>query len=216
MVDSTHKVSVMRSLDYSIVLQTVGMIADAMTLTWLHCYETVGDFLIHHTFPCGNQVYRTNHDALILAVTRVRFLSLAWSKLKLCSGNHRPDYWSDLPCDWLITAWAYPEQETENGPWTSAAALNNYKDVIMGAMASQITSLTIVYSNVHSGADKKYHQSSASLQMASNAEMFPFDDVIMKEVSDERKCLYFDSNQNKGSSWRQVSIGVGNGLAQNK
>ena len=31
----------------------------------------------------------------------------------------------------------------------------HYNDVIMGAMASQITSLTIVYSTVYSGADKK-------------------------------------------------------------
>ena len=55
----------------------------------------------------------------------------------------------------------------------------------MSAIASQITSLTIVYSNVYSGADQSEHQSSASLafvwgihrgtgefpaQMASNAE----------------------------------------------
>ena len=49
----------------------------------------------------------------------------------------------------------------------------------MGTMASQITSLTIVYSTVYSGADQRKHQSSASLafvpgefptQMASNAE----------------------------------------------
>ena len=32
----------------------------------------------------------------------------------------------------------------------------------MGAMASQITSLTIVYSTVYSGADQRKHQSSAS------------------------------------------------------
>ena len=38
------------------------------------------------------------------------------SKLRLCSANHRPGYWSNLPCDWLSTAWAYPEQETENRP----------------------------------------------------------------------------------------------------
>ena len=64
----------------------------------------------------------------------------------------------------------------------------------MGAIASQITSLTIVYSTVYSDADQRKHESSASLafcvgnspgtgefpaQMASNAEMFPFDDVIM-------------------------------------
>ena len=52
----------------------------------------------------------------------------------------------------------------------------------MGAVASQITSFTIVYSTVYSGADQTKHQSSASLafvreftgeftaQMASNAE----------------------------------------------
>ena len=36
-------------------------------------------------------------------------------------------------------------------------------DVIMGAITSQITSLTIVYSTVYSGADQRKHQSSASL-----------------------------------------------------
>ena len=33
----------------------------------------------------------------------------------------------------------------------------------MGAIASQITSLTIVYSTVYSDADQRKHQSSASL-----------------------------------------------------
>ena len=60
----------------------------------------------------------------------------------------------------------------------------HYYDVIMGTIASQITSLTIVYSGVYSDADQSKHQSSASLafvreihrdgefpaQMASNAE----------------------------------------------
>ena len=62
----------------------------------------------------------------------------------------------------------------------------HYDDVIMSTIASQITSLTIVYSTVYSGADQSKHQSSASLtgfcvgnspgtgefpaQMASNAE----------------------------------------------
>ena len=39
----------------------------------------------------------------------------------------------------------------------------HYCDVIIGAMASQITSFTIVYSIVYSGADQRKHQSSASL-----------------------------------------------------
>ena len=69
-----------------------------------------------------------------------------------------------------------------------------YCDVIMGTMASQITSLTIVYSTVHSGADQRKHQSSALLAFVRGIhrwpvnsphkwpvmrKMFPFDDVIM-------------------------------------
>ena len=39
----------------------------------------------------------------------------------------------------------------------------HYGDDIMGAIASQITSLTIVYSTIYSDADQRKHQSSASL-----------------------------------------------------
>ena len=63
--------------------------------------------------------------------------------------------------------------------------LMHYIDVIMTAMASQITSLTVVYSIVYSGADQRKQQSSTSLafvgefigtgefpaQRASNAEI---------------------------------------------
>ena len=38
-----------------------------------------------------------------------------------------------------------------------------YIDVIMTTIASQITSLTVVYSTVHSDVDQRKHQSSASL-----------------------------------------------------
>ena len=41
--------------------------------------------------------------------------------------------------------------------------LFHYNDVTMGAMASQINSLTIVYSSVYSSADQGRHQSSGSL-----------------------------------------------------
>ena len=65
-------------------------------------------------------------------------------------------------------------------------------------MASQITSLTIVYSTVHSGADHRKHQSSASLAFVQGIhrwpvnslhkgpvtrKMFPFDDVIMQVMA---------------------------------
>ena len=40
---------------------------------------------------------------------------------------------------------------------------DHYSDVTMTTVASQITSLTIVYSTVYSGADQRIHQSSAPL-----------------------------------------------------
>ena len=45
----------------------------------------------------------------------------------------------------------------------------HYGDVIMGAMVTQITSVSILYSTVCSGADQRKHQSPTS-QKASNAE----------------------------------------------
>ena len=79
----------------------------------------------------------------------------------------------------------------------------HYDDVIMSAIASQITSLTIVYSTVYPGADQSKHESSASLAFVWGShrgpvnsphkwpvtrKMFPFDDVIMKVF----KCARFD------------------------
>ena len=70
----------------------------------------------------------------------------------------------------------------------------HYNDVIMGTIASQITSLTTFYSTVYSDADQRKHQSSASLAFVRGIhrgpvnsvhkrpvtrKMFPFDDVIM-------------------------------------
>ena len=70
----------------------------------------------------------------------------------------------------------------------------HYNDVIMGAIASQITSLESVYSAVLLGADQRKYQSSASLAFVRGIhrrpvnsphkgpvtrKMFPLDDVIM-------------------------------------
>ena len=77
----------------------------------------------------------------------------------------------------------------------------HYKDVIMGAIASQITSLAIVYSIVYSDADQRKHQSSAPLAFVwwihrgpvnsphkwpVTRKMFPFDDGIVHKVRNNR------------------------------
>ena len=71
----------------------------------------------------------------------------------------------------------------------------HYGDVIMGKIASQITSFTIVYSSVYSDADQRKHQSFTSLAFVRGIhrgpvnsphkwpvtrKMFPFDDVIIR------------------------------------
>ena len=71
----------------------------------------------------------------------------------------------------------------------------HYTDVIMGTIASQITSLAIVYSTVYSDAGQTKYQSSASLAFVRGIhrgpvdsphkgpvtrKMFPFEDVIMR------------------------------------
>ena len=62
----------------------------------------------------------------------------------------------------------------------------HYNDVKMGTIASQITSLTIVFSTVCSDAYQRKHQSSASRGPVNSPhkwpltrKMLPFDDVIM-------------------------------------
>ena len=96
--------------------------------------------------------------------------------------KHDPDYWriyvSPVISD--FSGWVVIGQV-----WPASTRFLHYCDVIMGVMASQITSLMIAYSIVHSGAAQRKHQSSVSLafsvanspvtsefpaQMASNAK----------------------------------------------
>ena len=73
----------------------------------------------------------------------------------------------------------------------------HYNDVIMSAIAFQITSLTIVFSTIYSDADQRTHLSSASLAFVRGIhrgmvnsshkgpvtrKMFPFDVVIMADI----------------------------------
>ena len=74
------------------------------------------------------------------------------------------------------------------------ANIFHYSDVMMGAMAPEIMSITIVYSTIYSGADQGKYEWSASLAFVRGfywwplnsphkwpvtRKMFPFDDVII-------------------------------------
>ena len=101
------------------------------------------------------------------------------------------------------------------------ADMKHYDDVIMGAMASQFTSLTIVYSTVYSDADQRKHQSSASLAFVREIHRGPvnfphkwpvtrkmssFDDVIMNGIyhmlssGDSMRCGHLRNG------WKQIII----------
>ena len=88
----------------------------------------------------------------------------------------------------------------------------HYGDVIMGAIASQITNLMTVYSTVYSDADQRKHQISASLAFVRGIhrgpvnyphkgpvtrKMFPFDDVIMWMTSGSDNGLSPDHHEAK-------------------
>ena len=100
----------------------------------------------------------------------------------------------------------------------------HYIDVIMTTMASQITSLMVVYSTVSSGADQRKHQSYASLTIVwgihrwpvnsphkwpVTRKMFPFDDVIMHHSLGQQSAwiaaMVIDETFSR-SAWNSVNV----------
>ena len=75
----------------------------------------------------------SNWRTFVLSVSEKGFAVAFWHHLSLCLFIIVADVLSPKSCD-------------------------EWVDVIMGAMPSQITSLTIVYSTVYSGADQRKHQ----------------------------------------------------------
>ena len=92
--------------------------------------------------------------------------------------------------DTSISAW-----HLEGNGHVKMGCTSHYNDVKMGAMTSQITSLTIVYSTVYSRADQRKQQSTESLAFVwgiprwpensphkwpVTRKMFPFDNVTLQ------------------------------------
>ena len=97
--------------------------------------------------------------------------------------------------------------------------LNHYDYVvIMGAMASQITSFTVAYSTVYSGADQGKHWSSASMAFVQGIhrwpvnsphkgpvtrKMSPFDDVIIRLEHNDR---HLQTTFSTAFSWMNIAV----------
>ena len=81
----------------------------------------------------------------------------------------------------------------------------HYIDVIMGAMAHRITSLTIVYSAVYSGIDQRKHQSSASLGVVKGIHRGPANSPHKWPVTRKKTSIWWRHHEYKNhelvASW---------------
>ena len=80
-----------------------------------------------------------------------------------------------------------PEKVTHDHQLSTSC---HYSDVIMSALASQITSLTVVFSTLTSGADQRKHQSSTWLAFVQGIRRWPVNSLHKWPVT--RKMFSFD------------------------
>ena len=114
----------------------------------------------------------------------------------LCTSNHVQSSMRFMCTLDVCTCTKFMEPGLLRKLMIRSTLVNHCNGVMISAMASQITSRTIVYSTFYWGADQRKHQSFASLAFvwgihrwpvnsphkgAVTRKMFPFDDVIMTD-----------------------------------
>ena len=185
--------------DVDVILQTFQFKSNrsngfsSQCLKQLTHWGRTGDICIRVTSTTGLTLTLTHMSTLLgnSIQNTIAFVKMKCPKTVACQTQtwiilFSPRYANE----WLyLGILCYDRQEVTN-------RLHSYhqSDVIMGATASQITSLTIVYSTVYSDADQRKHQSSASLAFVRGIhrrpvhsphkgpvtrKMFRVDDVIM-------------------------------------
>ena len=108
------------------------------------------------------------------------------------------------------------ERHTAIFPWQSQSVESqpHYNDVIMGALASQITSLTIVYSTVYSGADQRKHQSSASLAFVRTGNSLVTGEFLIQRASNaENVCILW---RHQCCDWQDLSFYIDQQMWDNR
>ena len=78
-----------------------------------------------------------------------------------------------ISTEWFLNYWWLLIIGFNNGLAHFRQWAFHYNDVIMSTIASQITSLMIVYSDIYSGADQRKHQSSTSLAFVQGIHQGP-------------------------------------------
>ena len=155
---------------------------------WLVAYSAPS----HYLNQCWHIVYLTTRNNF--SEIRIEIQNSSFMKMHL---KCRQLNWRPFCPGWRWVVSSNNDQVHWPGLNELMGTHPHYNDVIMGAIPSQITSPTIVYSTV---ADQRKHQSSASLAFVRGIhrwpvnsphkwpvtrKMFPFDDVIIREFKSQ-------------------------------
>ena len=130
-------------------------------------------------FVCNNRMIPFSMRRLLCRPLRGWFVRISTENNRRCIWTvyHSEETWSTFVI-WLST---YCSKGCLHSPFP-------YSDVIMGTIASQITSIAIVYSTVYSSADQRKHQSSASLAFVGGIHWGPVNSPHKWPVT--RKCVH--------------------------
>ena len=139
--------------------------------------------------PFGFRTWLWRYTCLLLLISMVWHRQAIFkSKGDKLSSSAECRIWTrvfgtESPTDWMVNIftnnlWCTHEKACHNKITymlygTYCTSNIHYSDVIMRAMVSQITSLTIVYSTVYSGADQRKHQDSTSLAFVQGIHRWP-------------------------------------------
>ena len=97
----------------------------------------------------------------------------------------------------LFTRNKFQQNKNKCKPWWLSM---HYNDVVTGMMASQISSLTIVYSTIYSGVDQRKHQSSASLAFVQGIHQWPVNSLHKCPVTPKKNVIVY------GMHWAWLTI----------
>ena len=146
-------------------------------------------------FICENSIYWSNCYTVKCRYNIIKLIHITGDLW----GVYCEDYgenWQRYNGTALYTICQYwsPEMSWRWHNWHKPTTWINiyYSDVMMDAVASQITSVSIVYSTVCSGTDKKIHQSSTSLAFVKGIHPSPVNSPHKGPVT--RQCLHLKTS----------------------